>query len=88
MSFLTAIIYSVTSSLAGITPDKLPYISERVNRVLPSAAQLKEMLATLENQNLTPEQKAAAEAKAKADVTFSFLLFLYHERLNVLDFIY
>jgi hypothetical protein len=34
ISFSLAIVYSVISSILGITPDKLPYISERVEKVL------------------------------------------------------
>ena len=33
ISFSLAIVYSVISSILGITPDKLPYISERVEKV-------------------------------------------------------
>ena len=57
LSFSAAILYSVGSSIFGIIPDKLPYISERVNSVLPTVDQLKEMLEEEERRkNMTPEE--------------------------------
>ena len=58
LSFSAAILYSVGSSIFGITPDKLPYISERVNSVLPTVDQLKEMLEEEERRaKMTPEER-------------------------------
>lgn len=58
LSFSAAILYSVSSSIFGIIPDKLPYISERVNSVLPTVNQLKEMLEEEERRkNMTPEER-------------------------------
>ena len=58
LSFSAAILYSVGSSIFGITPDKLPYVSERVNSVLPTVDQLKEMLEEEERRaKMTPEER-------------------------------
>ena len=64
ISFLVAILYSVTSSLLGIAPDKLPYISERVNSVLPTANQLEEMLER-ENSRLKMTKEDIMEGERK-----------------------
>jgi hypothetical protein len=54
-----SILYSVSSSLLGVAPDKLPYISERVKVMLPTPDQLKSLMEQRE--------KAMAELKTKTD---------------------
>lgn len=49
LTFAVAISYSSVSSLLGLAPDKIPYISERANSMLPTADQLKQFLENKEN---------------------------------------
>ena len=65
LSISAAIIYSMGSSLAGILPDKIPLVSERVKVRVPTAEDILKMLNDQENFMMTQEKERKLSNKRR-----------------------
>lgn len=63
LAIVSALLYCVASSLAGFEPNKLPLISENVERRMPSVSNFVETMMKFEEQ-----KKAMEDAKKKRDL--------------------